>query len=131
MIYVAMYEVSVSWKFSAAHAIVLPDGQREKPHKHRWTATATFRSDRLNPPGELVVDFVWALKLGKSVTRDLSEQYNDKAIRCSAVSLSAERLAELIAKKLIERMGQGERLFSVSVTESPGCRATYYISRAD
>jgi len=132
-----MYEISVQHAFTAAHAIALPDGSMEPSHRHTWLVTATFRAARLTEPMGVVVDFVAVQKAMQTIGGKLEATDLNALAEFADAPPSAERLAELIARRLTESLGQalgspgGRRpwLHGVSLTEAPGCLATFYPHR--
>ena len=123
----AIYEASVEKRFTARHAVCLPDGSFEPAHEHLWCVTATFRCEKLNPPMGVVVDFLEVESALSAIIADLEGGDLNRAAELADAGASAERVAEFIAKKLMARLpGGGRRLYSLAVTEAAGCRAAYY-----
>ena len=121
-----IYEATVERSFTATHAVALPEGSIEPPHLHQWNVTAAFRSERLDEPMGVVVDFLAADNalqqiLGELDGRDLSDLPQFTNGRGSA-----ERVAEWIARSLLSRLSCGNLLYRVRVTEAPGCAASFY-----
>ena len=54
----AAYEASVQHAFTADHALPLPTGGAEGPHKHTWLMTATFRARELDATMAVVIVFL-------------------------------------------------------------------------
>ncbi len=122
----ATYEVSVEDSFNAEHAIRLPDGTLEKPHQHRWCVTVTFRSDELDENTGIVVDFLEILEALRSITDKLEGADLNALDDLRGTSASAERVAEMLARRLSIKIGGPAKLHRVSVTEGTGCSAAYY-----
>ena len=120
------YEASVERSFNAAHALRLPDGTWEDPHQHRWEVTAVFRSADLDETMGVVVDFVEVDEALKTITDELEGADLNKLDALADGRPSAERVAELVAGLLAERLAGGSLLYCVGVTEAPGCRAAFY-----
>ena len=121
-----IYEATVERSFTAVHAVALPEGSIEPPHRHQWNVTAAFRAERLDEPMGVVVDFLAADKalqrvLGELDGRDLSDLPQFADGRCSA-----ERVAEWIARSLLSSLSCGPLLYRVRVTEAPGCTASFF-----
>ncbi len=121
------YEVSVECHFTARHAVRLPDGGMETPHEHTWNATATFRSDHLDPVMGVVIDFLAVQEALSAVTSELKgKDLNALLAETSATGASAERVAEFLGRALMRRLGGGANLYRLAVSEAPGCWAAWY-----
>ena len=116
------YEATVEHSFAASHSVKLADGSYEPMHLHNWRVTATFRSRQLDDAG-FVVDFVAAQDALHRATADLVGG-DLNAVAELACGPSAERVAELVARRVVESISA--RLYKVAVTEAPGCAAAYY-----
>ena len=123
------YEVSVERSFKAVHALRLADGRMEDPHEHTWCVTAAFRSESLAEPMGVVIDFVEVDEALAAIAYACDGAHLNSLPVFSAESPSAERVAEWLAGLLEERLGADGRLYSVTVTEAPGCRATFFPAR--
>ena len=104
----------------------LPAGGMEEPHAHTWCVTADFRSERLAEPMGVVIDFVEADGALAAVVSGVDGTDLNAAPPFADRCPSAERVAEWIAAALAQRLGADGRLYCVTVTEAPGCRAAYY-----
>ena len=105
------------------------DGSFEQPHQHDWRLSATFRSDRLDEPMGVVIDFVKAKRALEAVAADLENKDLNAHAAFANKSCAAEHVAKYIAGRLLARLGDGTdgaELYRVGVTESPGCEAAYY-----
>ncbi len=122
-----MYEVSVKNEFTATHAILLPDGSFEKPHEHNWVFTAYFRSNELDQPQGIVIDFVEVARAMKSIAAELNGTNLDSMDEFDKKGASAERVAEVLANRLQARLNGGYKLYKVTVTETRDCCASYYM----
>jgi 6-pyruvoyltetrahydropterin/6-carboxytetrahydropterin synthase len=127
----SLFEATVQHTFRAAHSLPLPTGQAEEMHEHDWSVTARFQSPTLDDTMAVVIDFVAvdaALKaicgpLDGTSLNDLPDFADGKA--------SAERVAQWLADRLAASLAdvlrdEGPWLASLTVTEAPGCQATYY-----
>ncbi len=126
-----MYELSVQTEFCAAHAIWIR-GERETLHGHNWRVTVVVAGSALDQDG-LLCDF-------HEVERALAgaiAPWRDRSLNDSApfapdgrgVNPTAEHVAREIARAVDAAIratlaGRGG-VASVSVTEAPGCVATY------
>lgn len=116
------YEAIVEGRFHAIHAVRSVGGPMEAPHEHMWRYAASFRTSHLNDDG-FVIDFVPVQAAVEELSallegRDLNEVLGD------AAGASAERVAEHMAVWLGQRLGRV--VYSLRITEAPGCQATYY-----
>jgi len=118
-----MFELSVQRVFSAAHALSL-GGRRETLHGHDWRLTAVVVGGQLDAEG-LLCDF-HALEL--AVDRIIAPFHNanlNEVEPFTRLNPSAERVAEYVADQLGRVLPTGVALARISVTEAPGCEATY------
>ncbi len=122
-----MYEASVEGAFRARHALRLPDGSMERPHEHVWRVRAAFRSERLGKVSGMVIDFLDVDKAIKRIALELDGGDLNELEVFSDARASAERVAEWLAGMLADALEQGDLLYSVNVTEAPGCQATYFL----
>lgn len=123
-----MYEIRVEHTFSAAHALTI--GSAVEPlHGHDWRVRVTLEGPQLDADA-LLCDFHTV----EDVLRDICKPYHNKTLNDAppfdqGANPSAERVAQAIADELQIRIGDAlaphARIVSVSVTEAPGCQATY------
>lgn len=133
---VGVYELTVQAEFCAAHAIWIR-GKREAIHGHNWRVSVVVGGERLDRDG-LLCDFHEVERVLAGVIapwRDAS--LNDAEPFCPdglAMNPTAEHVARVIHDGVAAALGkerEGEekprevRVLSVSVTEAPGCVATY------
>ncbi len=116
-----MYELAVERSFWAAHAVTI-GGAREEPHRHNWQVRVVVGGDRLDRDGVLCDFHVVEAELGR-VLGSLDDRDLNRASVLGGGNPTAERVARHVADGL--RLPGPLRLVSVSVTESPGCVATY------
>jgi len=122
-----MYSVSVRREFCAAHALRVA-GHVEPTHGHNWLVTVRLEGAELDEDG-LLCDFHTV----EDALDGVIDLYHNRNLNDIApfVSLNptAEHVARHIAESLIDRLEESlrphARLASVSVTEAPGCTATY------
>lgn len=125
-----MYEVSVEAIFSASHRVRLGDGTLEPLHGHDWRVTVIFAGPSLDETG-ILVDFEAASrKLDEVVRRLHHTDLNDNPLLRGA-NPSAEHVARSIFDALREDDALARRLTRVTVTEAPGCSASYLVGPAD
>ena len=118
------YKVKVDTHFTASHQLTLPNGEKEKLHRHRWGVSAVVSSERLNRMG-LVVDFNKLKNKIDSITDKISgdKMLEDKFFRAN--NCSAENVARYIYSGLKPGLGEHLKLESIEVEEEPGFRAEF------
>lgn len=118
-----MYELSIERDFVAAHAITMA-GECEQSHVHTWHVTVIVAGAQLDSDGLLCDFHLLECGLGEIV-----ERFKDGDLNAIApfdhLNPTAEHVARYIAQQMSEHLPQGVALKRVSVTESPGCCATY------
>ena len=131
-----MYELRIEREFSASHAIVI-GGAREETHGHNWRVTMVVEGPQLDEDG-LLCDFH---ELERRLDATLAPFHNadlNRTAPFNRVNPTAEQIAAHIATHIAtqvtaqvsaqEGIGAGRAtLRSVSVTEAPGCQATYRV----
>jgi len=118
-----MFELTVEREFCAAHAIMI-NGHREPTHGHNFRALVTVRGATLDA-NDLVCDFhAIERKLDEIINPFHNANLNDVS-PFDRINPTAERIAEFIAASLMKSLPTGVFLRRVSVTEAPGCVATY------
>jgi len=122
-----MFEITVERIFCAGHAIRL-NGAMELPHGHNWHVTVSVGADRLDDE-DLVCDF-HLLETALDTTLDpfRNRMINDVP-PFDQVNPTAEALTRHIAASIASALPadprRGVRVTKVTITEAPGCRATY------
>ncbi|MDX2146578.1 MAG: 6-carboxytetrahydropterin synthase [Planctomycetota bacterium] len=126
-----MYEIAVSAEFCAAHALSIL-GAREPVHGHNFRVVATVAGDVLDADG-LLCDFHTVQETLESILSELDNRNLDELEPFAARNASAENIAAYIATELGDRLdaflAPAASVRSVSVTEAPGCVATYLVSK--
>lgn len=118
-----MFELSVEREFCAAHAIVI-HGRREPVHGHNWRVRVVIDGERLDANG-LLYDFH---ALERHVDRAIGSFHNadlNSLAPFQKVNPTAEAVTRHIAQAVAQTLPASVHLVSVSVTEAPGCTATY------
>jgi len=118
-----MFELSVCREFCATHAITV-SGVREEIHEHRWRVRAVVRGDHLDSDG-LLCDFHRIERELDRVLELLRGRDLNRTPPFDHINPTAENVARHIAEEISQRIPEGVSLKSVSVTEAPGCTATY------
>ena len=125
-----MYSITVSTGFTASHQLRLVGGNLEALHSHDWQVAASVQSPQLDAI-ETVMDFHALEALIRTiVTPWHNRRLNDLEPFKERWNPSAERVAEHIARALRPLLPQHVSTWSISVTEAPGCIATYRCERA-
>ena len=118
-----MYQLTVEREFCAAHAIWI-NGELEPMHGHNWRVRCIVQGESLDSNG-LVVDF-------HRLERDLDgiiEPFHNHSFNetppFDELNPTAEHVAQFIGESIAECLPESVSLHSLSVTEAPGCVATY------
>ena len=118
-----MFEIEVSTRFSAAHAVSV-GGVMEELHGHDWRVTLLIRGESLDQE-DLLVDF----HLVEEGLRSAVEPYAGRTMNgvppFDRVHPTAERVAEHVGEQMRGRIPAECTLVSVSVEEAPGCIARW------
>ena len=123
-----MHEIAVHAEFAAAHALRIA-GQVAPLHGHNWRITARIQGDQLDRDG-LVCDFHTVHDVLMQIIAPFhNNNLNDVPPFSKGVNPTAELVAQHIARELHlgldAALAPHARLASVSVSEAPGCVATY------
>lgn len=120
-----MHEIRIERVFNAAHALRLYDGSMEESHRHDWRTFVHVQAEQLDAI-EVVMDFHELERIVGEVLGDLDHRDLNQHSAFANVNPSAERVAEHIYKSIEAKLPR-ERvsLAKVTVTEAPGCRASY------
>jgi 6-pyruvoyltetrahydropterin/6-carboxytetrahydropterin synthase len=117
------YELTLRTEFCAAHAIVMK-GEREPVHGHNWKVTVVVGGDELDGDG-LLCDF-------HAVERELARiiaPFENADLNATPpfdeINPTAERVAQHIGQSLASALPPGVELMRASVTEAPGCEASF------
>lgn len=131
----AVYELTVQSEFCAAHAIWIR-GEREPVHGHNWRVSVVVSGHELDEDG-LLCDFHEVERaLSGAIAPWQNRSLNDLAPFAPdgrGLNPTAEHVAREIARAVDDATrdtlaGRGG-VASVSVTEAPGCVATFRIAR--
>ena len=122
-----MFEIAVSTEFCAAHALTI-GGQRETLHGHNWKVVATIAGRTLDSDG-LLCDFHTVEETLAAIIEPFDNNDLNKISPFDAVNPSAENVARHIAEQLSARLDEvlapHAAVAWVSVSEAPGCVATF------
>jgi 6-pyruvoyltetrahydropterin/6-carboxytetrahydropterin synthase len=122
-----MFSITVRSEFCAAHALTIA-GVREPTHGHNFCVCLSLEGPELDSDG-LLCDFHTI----EDTLGEVLEPMNNADLNAhppfDTISPTAERIAEYIAHEMIARLDAAlaphARVAWVSVTEAPGCEATY------
>jgi 6-pyruvoyltetrahydropterin/6-carboxytetrahydropterin synthase len=124
-----MYEVSVQREFDATHAITMA-GERETPHGHTWRVQVVIAGRKLDEDGLLCDFHMIECELDR-----LIDAFRDRDLNQTPpfdrLNPTAEHIARYLAEALTEALPTHVTLDRVSVTEAPGCIATYRMDSHD
>ncbi len=123
-----MYELSIDSAFSAAHAIVI-EGEREPRHDHDCGDTVVVAGDELDEEG-LLCDFHVIERHVRRILEPFENADLNRTPPFDLINPTAEHVARHIAEQLAPALPAGITVQRVSVTEAPGCRATFRVSRS-
>lgn len=119
-----MYELRIERVVHATHAIRLYDGSLEEPHAHDWDVFVYVAAAELDAI-EVVMDFHELERIVDGVLDPLRDADFNTHEAFAGVNPTAERVAEHIYNAIEPELPKRVGLKRVTVTESPGCRATY------
>jgi len=122
-----MYELSIQTEFAAAHAIRIR-GAVEPVHGHNWRVTAVVSGAALDADG-LLVDFHALEASLHAIVKPFHNNNLNTTPPFDRLNSTAEHVARYIAQQLATHPPLSTtphlRVHSVTVTEAPGCAATF------
>ena len=118
-----MFRLSINSSFSAAHALSI-QGVREPVHGHDWQVQAVVEGPRLDSDG-LLCDFHDLEALLAEILAPFQTANLNDAEAFAESNPSAEVVAQHIGDRLASALPAHVRPVQVSVTEAPGCMATW------
>lgn len=121
-----MFELSVHRQIRASHALMI-GGEREKHHQHDWEITLVVAGASLDKDG-LLCDFHDLEAALDEVIKPLQDADLNQTPPFDRINPTAEAVAKYIAESVSGRLGDKVHVDRVSVTEAPGCQATYFLS---
>lgn len=125
----AMFELSISSEFCAAHALTIK-GALEPVHGHNFHVNVVVAGPGLDTDG-LLCDFHDVERALKEIIEPLNNKNLSDTEPFKSLNPSAENIARYIADRLSTLLGPAlgcaARVRSVRVTEAPGCAATYTV----
>lgn len=117
-----MFEISVTRTFCASHQVRFGNGVLEPLHGHNWTVTVSVGAAKLDADG-FVIDFHQLEQQLDAILKPLNNTHLNDARLLAGRNPSAEIICQAIGEAL--RIQPPAWLISVSITEAPGCVATY------
>ena len=119
-----MFELRIERRFFASHALRLYDGSFEPPHAHDWRVEVVVRAAKLDAI-DVAIDFHELERIVAAALDPLRDTHlNDQPV-FTGKNPSAERVAEHIHAAVASKLPEGVELVSATITEAPGCRATF------
>ena len=118
-----MYELSVEREFCAAHAIAFR-GERETTHGHNWRVTVAVAGEKLDGDG-ILCDFHAVERELERVIAPFHNADLNATPPFDRLNPTAEHVAMHIVETLAPVLPRTLSAVQASVTEAPGCRATY------
>ena len=119
-----MHEIRIERTFNASHALRLYDGAMEPMHGHDWRTFVYVAAEELDAI-ECVMDFHELERIVDGVLGLLEGKTLNDLDAFAGVNPSAERVAERIYRAIAPELPDRVQLTRVTVTEAPGCRASY------
>ena len=120
-----MFELTVQREFCAAHSITI-NGKREPTHGHNWRVSAVVSGETLDANGLLCDFHLIERELDRVVGRFNNNDLNSMP-PFDRLNPTAEHVAQQIAEALRPALPKNVTLDRVSVTEAPGCAATFHM----
>ena len=121
-----MYEIEIQRVFHASHAIRLYDGAMEEPHAHDWHVFAYIAAQELDAI-EVVMDFHELERIVDAVLKPFHGADINTLPAFATLNPSAERIVEVIYRGIAPRLPDRVKLTKVTITEAPGCRASFWL----
>ncbi len=118
-----MFLLSVQREFRASHAISV-QGEREETHEHTWRVRVEVQGGELDGD-ELLCDFHVIQDRLDAVLAALDGCNLNQTPPFDRINPTAEAVARHIGEAVAAGLPEGVHLSRASVTEAPGCEATY------
>lgn len=117
-----MYSVSVEAGFCAVHQVRLADGSLEPLHGHDWVVKVVCRARQLDAL-DMVVDF----ERLRAALEDTLRPLHHANLNSIPMLAGRNSTAEVVAERILTSLrSQGlSTVARVTVTEAPGCTATF------
>ena len=120
-----MFEITVSQRFTASHAILQMNGEMESQHTHDWKVELTVVGPELDAAG-CVVDFA----LIQKYLRNSLTSWDGKVLNDLSIFLDVPPSTEYLAKCLFDQLEgalqeEGVTLKKVKIWETENCSAAF------
>lgn len=120
-----MFEVEITTGFSAAHRLRNYNGKCEQLHGHNYKVQVCARAPEVGKGG-MVIDFGELKRAAAEVLDTLDHRYLNEIEPFDSTEPSAENIARHLFDEIARHLdAEGDNLYSVTVWESDGSRATY------
>lgn len=116
------FEISITRRFSAAHALRLYDGSLEPVHGHNWRVRVTVRAAKLDAIG-VVMDFHELERRVDAVIQPWHNSHLNDSPSFSSRNPSAENVAVVLAERV--ELPVGVTLVGVEVWETDENKASF------
>jgi len=114
----------VETEFFAEHQLLMPDGNKEQMHGHRWKITAAVASETLDSAG-MAFDFHQLKDILDKIIRPLTSRRLEECEPFGRVNASAENVARYIFDRLSGQIMPPMQVCWVDITEAEGCKVRY------
>ena len=121
-----MYELIIKTHFAAAHRLRGYQGKCENLHGHNWEVEVKLRSKGLDRLG-IVIDFARIKKVIAGILKNLDHQYLNQLKQFRKQNPTTENIARELYQELRQKIKKGIEVAQITVWESPGCGASYYL----
>jgi 6-pyruvoyltetrahydropterin/6-carboxytetrahydropterin synthase len=118
-----MFELSVEREFCAAHALMI-NGAPEPVHGHNWKLQVVVGGETLDNDG-LLCDFHEIERNLDEIIRPFHHRDLNATPPFDRLNPTAEHVARHVAQELARRLPNQVRMLHATVSEAPGCKATY------
>ena len=122
-----MFELSVEREFCAAHAITI-NGRREPVHGHNWRVEVVVAGEALDHNGLLCDFHVLERDIDAVISRFNNADLNALA-PFDRLNPTAEHVAQHIGQEVAGKLPARVKMLRATVSEAPGCRATYVVGK--
>ncbi len=122
----AMYEISVTDHFAAAHNLRGHKGGCENLHGHNWRVEAILTAENLDGLG-MVCDFRDAKRALSGIIEEYDHCYLNELEQFRQSNPTTENISRFIAEALGDKLPEGVRVRSVAVWESESSYARYIV----
>jgi 6-pyruvoyltetrahydropterin/6-carboxytetrahydropterin synthase len=121
----AVFEITTTRTFAAAHQLRLYDGSLEPLHGHNWRVKVTVSAAKLDAIG-VVMDFHELERLVDAIVAPMHNRHlNEVAPFVAELNPTAENVALHVGRALAPRLPNGVRVVRVEVWETDENSAVY------